>query len=84
MDGRGRALDNVFTERLWGSVKYEEVYLKDYNTPREPRQGIGNYLTFYNDECPHQSLDYLTPAEVYSQAGALPVRGMSLSLLGHC
>jgi putative transposase len=84
MDGRGRALDNVFTERLWRSVKYEEVYLKDYDSPREARQGIGNYLTFYNYERPHQSLDYLTPAEVYSQAGALPVRGMSLSLLGHC
>ncbi|HEY6071972.1 MAG TPA: IS3 family transposase [Anaerolineales bacterium] len=68
MDGRGRAMDNVFTERLWRSVKYEEVYLKDYASPREARQGIGRYLTFYNHERPHQSLDYLTPAEVYSQA----------------
>jgi putative transposase len=74
MDGRGRAIDNVFTERLWRSVKYEEVYLKDYNSPREARQGIGHYLTFYNYERPHQSLDYLTPAEVYSQPGTLPVR----------
>src|SRR3990172_4102214 len=64
MDGRGRALDNVFTERLWRSVKYEEVYLKDYTSPREARQGIGRYLNFYNHERPHQSLDYLTPAEV--------------------
>jgi len=68
MDGRGRAMDNVFTERLWRSVKYEEVYLKDYTSPREARQGIGRYLNFYNHERPHQSLDYLTPAEVYSQA----------------
>jgi putative transposase len=84
MDGRGRAIDNVFTERLWRSVKYEEVYLKDYGSPREARQGISNYLTFYNYERPHQSLDYLTPAEVYSQASTLPVRWMSLPLLAHC
>lgn len=84
MDGRGRALDNVFTERLWRSIKYEEVYLNDYASPREARQGIGNYLIFYNYERPHQSLDYLTPAEIYSQAGTLPVQEMSLSLLGHC
>lgn len=84
MDGRGRAMDNVFTERLWRSVKYEEVYLKDYDSPREARQGISTYLTFYNYERPHQSLDYLTPAQVYSQAGTLPDRWMSLSLLGHC
>jgi putative transposase len=73
MDGRGRAIDNVFTERLWRSVKYEEVYLKDYNSPREARQGIGHYLTFYNYERPHQSLDYRTPAEIYSQPGTFPV-----------
>jgi putative transposase len=73
MDGRGRAIDNVFTERLWRSVKYEEVYLKDYDSPREARQGIDNYLIFYNNERPHQSLDYLTPAQVYSQPGTLPV-----------
>lgn len=69
MDGRGRAMDNVFTERLWRSVKYEEVYLNDYASPREARQGIDRYLTFYNYERPHQALDYHTPAEVY-----LPVR----------
>jgi putative transposase len=84
MDGRGRAMDNVFTERLWRSVKYEEVYLHDYASPREARQGIGHYLTFYNYERPHQSLGYLTPAEVYSQASALPVQAMSLSLSSHC
>jgi putative transposase len=71
MDGRGRAMDNVFTERLWRSIKYEEVYLQDYGSPREARQGIAHYLTFYNYERPHQSLDYRTPAEVYSQASVL-------------
>jgi len=65
MDGRGRAVDNIFTERLWRSVKYEEVYLKEYNSPRQARQGIDRYLTFYNYERPHQSLDYCTPAEVH-------------------
>jgi putative transposase len=71
MDGRGRAMDNVFTERLWRSIKYEEVYLKDYATPREARQGLSNYLTFYNHERLHQALGYRTPAEVNSQAGGL-------------
>ena len=65
MDGRGRAMDNVFSERLWRSVKYEEVYLNDYATVSEARQGIGNYIDFYNQERPHQSLSYKTPAEVY-------------------
>jgi putative transposase len=66
MDGRGRALDNIFTERLWRSVKYEEVYLKSYETPREARVGLDGYLGFYNTERPHQSLGYRTPAEVYA------------------
>jgi putative transposase len=65
MDGTGRALDNIFTERLWRSVKYEEVYLADYGSPREARQGLGRYLTFYNTERPHQALDYRRPAEWY-------------------
>ena len=65
MDGRGRALDNIFTERLWRTIKYEEVYLKDYANPREARQGLGQYLAFYNHERPHQALDYRTPAQVY-------------------
>jgi putative transposase len=69
MDGRGRALDNIFTERLWRTVKYEEVYLHDYTTPREARTGLTRYLTFYNEERPHQSLNYRTPAEVYFQKG---------------
>jgi putative transposase len=65
MDGRGRALDNAFTERLWRSVKYEEVYLNDYQSPREAREGLKNYFEFYNHHRPHQSLQYQTPAEVY-------------------
>lgn len=65
MDGKGRALDNVFTERLWRSLKYEEVYLHDYDGPRQARQGIGRYLTLYNEHRPHQALGYLTPASVY-------------------
>lgn len=65
MDGRGRALDNIFTERLWRSVKYEEVYLKDYEIPRQARHGLSGYFSFYNERRLHQSLDYRTPAEVY-------------------
>jgi putative transposase len=65
MDGRVRALDNVFTERLWPTVKYEEVYLKNYRTPREARLGIQKYFEFYNDLRPHQALSYQTPSEVY-------------------
>lgn len=72
MDGRGRALDNVFTERLWRSVKYEEVYLHDYRTPREARTGIADYLDFYNTERLHQALDYRTPADVYFTRKEVP------------
>jgi putative transposase len=71
MDGKGRAADNIFTERLWRTIKYEDVYLHDYGSPREARTGIGQYLTFYNQERPHQALDYCTPAEVYFQIGML-------------
>jgi putative transposase len=66
MDGRGRAVDNIFTERLWRSVKYEEVYLNDYASPREARYGLARYFHFYNFERPHQALDYQTPAQVYA------------------
>ena len=65
MDGRGRALDNIFVERLWRTVKYEEVYLHDYETVTEARVGLTRYLKFYNEERIHQSLQYKTPAEVY-------------------
>lgn len=65
MDGRGRVFDNIFIERLWRSVKYEEVYLKDYDGALEARGGIGRYFRFYNLERPHQALGYQTPAAVY-------------------
>ena len=70
MDGKGRAFDNIFVERLWRSVKYEEVYLKHYETMREAREGLTAYFRFYNTERPHQALDYRTPAEVYEAGGA--------------
>ena len=65
MDGRGRALDHVFVERLWRTVTYEEVYLKDSTTVREARQGLGRYFAFSNHERFHQALGYQTPAAVY-------------------
>ncbi len=65
MDGKGRALDNIFTERLWRTVKYEEVYLHDYVSPRDARQHLAHYFDFYNYRRRHQALDYLTPAQVY-------------------
>ena len=70
MDGKGRCLDNVFVERLWRSLKYEEVYLKAYETVADARAGIGAYLRFYNDERPHQTLGYRTPRELFD-AGRL-------------
>jgi putative transposase len=63
MDGKGRCLDNIFCERLWRSLKYEDVYLKAYKTVAEAKVGIGAWFSFYNDERPHQALDYLTPHE---------------------
>ncbi len=65
MDGRGRCMDNIFVERLWRSLKYEEVYLKDYASVSEARAGIQGYFRFYNHERLHQSLDYRTPAAIY-------------------
>ena len=65
MDGKKRALDNVFVERLWRTVKYEEVYLKGYQTARDAYEGLGNYFDFYNTERFHQSLGYKTPAQVH-------------------
>jgi putative transposase len=67
-DGRGRALDNVFVERLWRSVKWEEVYLNDYQTVAEAVSGLDRYFRFYNQERPHQALGYQTPAQVYGAA----------------
>ena len=68
MDGRGRALDNIFVERLWRSVKYEDVYLKGYSNAMELMIGLAEYFVFYNDERPHQSLRNRTPAGVYDTA----------------
>jgi putative transposase len=65
MDGRGRALDNIFVERLWRTVKYEEVYLNEYQSIPQGRQRLEAYFPFYNGERPHQSLGYRTPAHVY-------------------
>ena len=77
MDGRGRALDNVFVERLWRSVKYEDIYIKDYEAVPELVSGLTAYFRFYDEERPHQSLDYRTPGEVYRAGtkGALRLGG---------
>lgn len=67
MDGRGRVFDNIMIERLWRSVKYEEVYMKDYETVRECREGLSAYWSHYNEGRPHQSLGYHTPNELYHE-----------------
>jgi len=64
-DGRGRALDNIFVERLWRTVKYEEVYLKDYQSISDAESGLKAYFQFYNQDRLHQALDYQTPMQVY-------------------
>jgi putative transposase len=73
MDGKGRWVDNVFVERLWRSLKYEEIYLKAYDSVAEARLGIGNYFSFYNRERRHQSLDRQTPDQVYDSSMVWPV-----------
>ncbi len=65
MDHRGRACGNIFIERLWRTVKYENVYPQSYESPREARTGINGYLNYYNLERPHSSPDYKTPGEIY-------------------
>jgi putative transposase len=65
MDGKGRAFDNIFTERLWRSVKYEEVYIKKYESGLEAKKGLTAYMKFYNEERPHQALNYFTPEYAY-------------------
>ena len=70
MDGRGRALDNVFVERLWRTIKYENVYIKKYENGVEAKKGLKEYLTFYNDKRIHQSLNYKTPRELYKSVKA--------------
>lgn len=68
MDGRGRVFDNIFNERLWRTVKYEDVYLKDYRTVPQAKDGLKNYFGFYNVERLHEALDYKTPALIYAGA----------------
>src|SRR5258708_39376694 len=77
--GRGRALDNVFVERLWRSVKWEEVYLKDYQTVADAVSGLDRYFRFYNQERPHQALGYPTPAQVYGVASVCGTPPASLT-----
>jgi len=72
MDGRGRALDNVFVERLWRSVKHEHVYLYAYETVAQLEKGLGDYFRFYNHERPHQSLAYQTPAQLHFAGSSCP------------
>ena len=80
MDGKGRFLDNIFIERLWRSLKYEEVFIKAYGSVPEARIGIGEWLRFYNDERPHQVLDYRTPTAVFHGAAYNHVDNASASL----
>ena len=71
MDGKGRALDNIFVERLWRSLKYEEIYLNSYSDMTELQEAIDNYFNFFNTERFHQSLEYSTPDEIYYDAFAI-------------
>ena len=71
MDGRGRCLDNVFIERLWRSLKYEALYLRELKDGFEAQRVIAQWLEFYNEERPHSALDGRTPGEVYRAGGAL-------------
>ncbi len=71
MDGRGRALDNIFIERFWRTIKYEDIYLKDYDTVRTLQIGLTDYFQFYNQQRLHQSLGYRSPADVYAQHSRL-------------
>ena len=70
MDGKGRYSDNIFVERLWRTVKYEEVYLKAYSGGKEAQAGIGDYIRFYNTQRPHQALGYRTPAGAFNGGAA--------------
>ena len=80
MDGRGRYLDNIFIERLWRSLRYEEVFIKAYGAVIEARRSIGKWFEFYNDERPHQALDYRTPREMFEGEACEHVDNASASL----
>jgi putative transposase len=80
MDGKGRFLDNIFIERLWRSLKYEEIFIKAYGSAIEARLGIGGWLSFYNEERPHQALGYRTPRAVFAGAACEHVDNPSASL----
>jgi len=82
MDGKGRFMDNIFIERLWRSLKYEEVFIKSYTTAAEARSGIGSYIKLYNSERMHQSLEYRTPNEVFEASASLWIRGQSATPIG--
>ena len=80
MDGRGRFMDNIFIERLWRSLKYEEVYLHAYDTVADAKAGIGRWINFYNEERPHQALAYATPAAVYRQLEAVDMMDIAAAM----
>ena len=80
MDGRGRYMDNIFIERLWRSMKYEEIYLNAYDTVADARAGIGRWVRFYNDERPHQALGYATPTAVYQQLEAVDMMDIATAM----
>jgi putative transposase len=82
MDGKGRFLDNIFVERLWRSVKYEEVYLHAYDSGIDARAGLGRYFRFYNDERPHQALAYSTPRQLFEAGADLWICGRSAARTG--
>jgi putative transposase len=82
MDGKGRFMDNIFIERLWRSLKYEEVFLKAYATVAEARSGISSYFALYNDQRPHQALNYRTPREVFEAGAGLWIWGRSAAPTG--
>jgi integrase-like protein len=81
MDGRGRWMDNVFIERLWRSIKYEEVYLKCYADGWEARVGIGSWITFYNSRRPHQALGDRTPMSVWRGALKSSIDGKAVDMM---
>ncbi len=80
MDSRGRAFDNIFVERLWRTVKYEDVYLKGYETMTQAQQGLKEYFQFYNEERFHQALQYRTPREIYQPKGETNVIHISTAI----